>query len=114
MSAGLVHDTWSTALDDSNAAFCLHFVDELILEVIDTMHNIDHGRHVCDKHCAHHRMLGYQLEDGHLWHIGDGKSTRAHTRLECVSQVEGKELAWVEHKSDGHFGWDLIKILLLD
>jgi hypothetical protein len=37
-----------------------------------------------------------------------------HAQLECVLQVEAKELAWVEHKSNGHFGWDLIKISLLD
>ena len=59
-------------------------------------------------------MLGYQIDDGHLWRIGDGKSTRARPRLECVTQEEAKELARCEHKENGHFGRDLIKIALLD
>ena len=72
----MVHDIWSTTLDDSNVALCLRFADEpIFLEVINAMHNIDHGRRVRDKHRARHHMLGYQLEDGRLWCIGDGKST---------------------------------------
>lgn len=59
-------------------------------------------------------MLGYQIDDGRLWRIGDGKSTRARPRLECVTQEEAKELARCEHKENGHFGRDLIKIALLD
>jgi hypothetical protein len=114
-SAGLVHDIWSTTLDDSNLALRLRFADEpIFLEVIDAMHNIDHGKRVRDKRRACHCMLGYQLEDGRLWRIRDGKSTRARARLECISQVEAKELAQVEHESNGHFGRDLIKISLLD
>jgi hypothetical protein len=76
VSAGLVHDIWSTALDDLNLALHSQFVDEpIFLGVIDAMHNINHGKHVRDKRCVRHRMLGYQLEDGCLWRIGDGKST---------------------------------------
>jgi hypothetical protein len=59
-------------------------------------------------------MLGYQIDDGRLWRIGDGKSTRARARLECVTQEEAKALAHTEHEKGGHFGRDLIKIALLD
>ena len=59
-------------------------------------------------------MLGYQIKGGKLWHIGDGKSTRAQACLECITQEEAKELARVEHETNGHFGHDLIKIALLD
>lgn len=51
--------------------------EPVFLEVIDVMANIDHGHRIHNKWCAHHRMLGYQIVDGQLWHIGDGKSTRA-------------------------------------
>src|SRR5882762_10257022 len=59
-------------------------------------------------------MLGYQIDEGRLWRIGDGKSTRAQPRLECVTQEEAKALAHHEHEKNGHFGHDLIKIALLD
>ena len=59
-------------------------------------------------------MLGYQIQDGKLWRVGNGKSTRARARLECVTQEEAKELARIEHAKNGHFGCDLIKIALLD
>ena len=61
-----------------------------------------------------HRMLGYQIEGGKLWRIGDGKLTRARAHLECITQEEAKELAHVKHETNGHFGCDLIKIALLD
>ena len=59
-------------------------------------------------------MLGYQIDEGCLWRIGDGKSTHARPRLECVTQEEAKELARQEHEKNGHFGQDLVKIALLD
>ena len=59
-------------------------------------------------------MLRYQIQDGKLWHVGDGKSTRARAWLECVTQEEAKELVCIEHVKNGDFGHDLIKITLLD
>jgi hypothetical protein len=69
---------------------------------------------VWDKRRAHHCMLGYQIEDGCLYRIGDGKSIHARPHLECVTQEEAVEMARIEHKRGGHFGRDLIKISLLD
>jgi len=44
------------------------------------------------------RMLGYQIEDGRLYRIGDGEvNTRARPRLECVTREEAVELARIEH-----------------
>src|SRR6202050_922374 len=59
-------------------------------------------------------MLGYQIEDGRLYQIGDGKSTRVRPCLECVTREEAVELVRIEHEKGGHFGRDLIKISLLD
>ena len=59
-------------------------------------------------------MLGYQIQDGKLWRVGNGKSTRARAQLECVTQEEAKELGCIKHTKNGHFGRDLIKITLLD
>src|ERR1700679_243710 len=88
--------------------------EPVFLDVIDAMNNVDHGKRVRDKCRARHRMLGYQIENGRLYRIGDGKSTRARPHLECVTQGEAVELARIEHEKGGHFGRDLIKISLLD
>ena len=114
-NTGLAYNIWSAQLDETQTNLRTRFANEpIFLEVIDAMHNIDHGKRVRDKRRARHRMLGYQIDDGRLWRIGDGKSTRARARLECVTQEEAKALAQTEHEKGGHFGRDLIKIALLD
>ena len=59
-------------------------------------------------------MLGYQIDGNKLWRIGDSKSTRACTRLKCITQNEAKEMAHFEHEKNSHFGQDIIKISLLN
>jgi hypothetical protein len=51
---------------------------------------------------ARHRMLGYQIAARKLWRVGDGKSTRARTWLECITQKEAQVLAAEEHRNGGH------------
>jgi len=112
---GLSYDIWTTQLDSEQTNLRERFANEpVFLDVIDAMNNVDHGKRVRDKRRARHRMLGYQIEDGRLYRIGDGKSTRARPRLECVTREEAVELARIEHEKGGHFGRDLIKISLLD
>ena len=112
---GLTYDIWTTQLDSEQTSLRERFANEpVFLDVIDAMNNVDHGKRVRDKRRARHRMLGYQIEKGRLYRIGDGKSTRARPRLECVTQQEAVELARIEHEKGGHFGRDLIKISLLD
>jgi hypothetical protein len=112
---GLAYDIWTTQLDREQTALRDRFANEpVFLDVIDAMNNVDHGKRVRDKRRARHRMLGYQIENGRLYRIGDGKSTRARPRLECVTQEEAVELARIEHEKGGHLGRDLIKISLLD
>jgi len=114
-NTGLVHDIWTTQLDEAQSLLHARFASEpIFLEVIEAMYNVDHGRRICDKHRAHHRMLGYQIDEGRLWRIGNGKSTHARPRLECMTQEEAKELARQEHEKNSHFGQDLVKIVLLD
>jgi hypothetical protein len=102
---GLAYDIWTIQLDSEQTALQERFANEpIFLDVIDAMHNIDHGKHVWDKQRARHCILGYQIENGHLYRIGDGKSTHAKPRLECVTQEEAVELARIEHEKGGHFG----------
>jgi hypothetical protein len=114
-NAGLAYNIWSTQLDETQSSLRARFAKEpVFLEVIDAMHNLDHGKRVRDKCHARHRMLGYQVDDGRLWRIGDGKTTCARARLESVTKEEAKSMACSEHEAGGHFGRDLIKIALLD
>jgi len=114
-NTGLVHDIWTTQLDEAQSSLRARFASEpIFLEVIEAMYNVDHGRRIRDKCRARHQMLGYQIDEGCLWRIGDGKSTCACPWLECVTQEEAKELAHQEHEKNGHFGQDLVKIALLD
>ena len=54
------------------------------------------------------------VEDGKLWYVGGGTSTRAVARRECVTKEEAMELARREHEKGGHFHCDLITMALLD
>ena len=54
------------------------------------------------------------VDEGKLWFVGGGTSTRAVARRECVTKEEAVELARIEHEKGGHFHCDLIKIALLD
>ena len=114
-NVGLTYDIWSAEVDEVTSSLWERFTNEPIFaEVIDAMYNLDHGESLRTKRWARHRMLGYQIDGGKLWHIGDRKSTRAQAWLECVTQAEAKELACLEHKKNGHFSCDLIKISLLN
>lgn len=114
-NSGLKYDIWSVQLDSEQEALRTRFRKEpVFLEVIDAIYNLDHRKRVRDKRRARHRALGYQIEDGRLWRIGDGKSTRARAQLECITQEEAVQLANAQHIRGGHFGCDLIKIALLD
>ena len=88
--------------------------EPVFAEVINAMWNLDYRRSTWDKRWAQHHKLGYQIDGNKLWRIGDSKSTRACTRLECITQNEAKEMPCLEHKRNGPFSRDLIKISLLD
>lgn len=91
------------------------FTDEpVFLQVVDVLLDLDQARTVQEKQRAHHRALGYQIDDGKLWRIGDGKTTRSRPRVKCVSQAEVVELARTEHTDNGHWGRDLVKLALMD
>jgi transposase InsO family protein len=63
---------------------------------------------------ARHRASEYMIEDGKLWRVAGGHSTRARSRVECVTREEATELARLEHKSNGHWQRDSVKKSLLD
>ena len=90
------------------------FINERVfIEVIDSMLQLDHGKSLRVQKRAKHKARGYMIEDGKLWKVGDG-SERARARLECVTREETVQLAWEEHRRNGHFHRDNIKAKLLD
>lgn len=106
---------YSTEIESECSKLQQRFTEEpIFLQVINTFLNLDTGKTVQEKRRARHRALGYQIDGGKLWQLGDGCSTRSCPWLECVSQKEAVELARVEHATNGHWGCDLIKIQLMD
>ncbi|KZP25883.1 hypothetical protein FIBSPDRAFT_678229, partial [Athelia psychrophila] len=111
---GLTHDVFG-ATDEDASKLRERFTDEpLFLQVIDALWDLDRGKTVREKRCARHRALGYWIEGDKLWRLGDGKSTRAKPRRECVSQKEAVELARTEHATKGHWHRDLVKKQLME
>ncbi|OJA13674.1 hypothetical protein AZE42_13674, partial [Rhizopogon vesiculosus] len=88
--------------------------EPLFLEVVEALLDLDSGKPERDHHQARHQALGYIIEEGHLWRIADGKSTRTQARVECISQEEAVEMARDSHVKNGHWGCDLRKLQLMD
>ena len=90
------------------------FADERVfIEIIDSILQLDHGKSLRVQKRARHKAKGYMIDERKLWKVGDG-SNRARARLECVTKGETVQLAWEEHRNNGHFHRDNIKIKLLD
>ena len=91
------------------------FNDEPIFaEVIDAILEMDQSASLWQKKCTQHRVSEYTIEDRKLWCITGGHSTRARSRVECITREEATQLAKQEHKSNGHWQHDLVKKSLLD
>jgi transposase InsO family protein len=114
-SRGIVNDLFGIYPDEVVSSLCERFTDEpIFLEVVQAITKMDSHRNERERNRARHRAEGYQIEEGKLWRIADGKSIRAKPRLECISQTEAIELAKHEHHNNGHWGRDLTKLQLMD
>jgi transposase InsO family protein len=88
--------------------------EHLFIEVIDAILGQDSAKTVRDRKRARHRASQYVLEEGKLWKLHGGTSTRARTKTECVSRKEAEAMAEEQHRKGGHMGRDGVKIALLD
>jgi transposase InsO family protein len=116
-NTGLTHDIFhlSTAGTLEMAKLRERFKDEPIFaEVIDAMLEMDQGTNLRQKKRARHRASEYMIKDGKLWRVAGGHSTRAKSKVECVTREEATQLAREEHKSKGHWQRDSVKKSLLD
>ncbi|KAI0066288.1 hypothetical protein BV25DRAFT_1771996, partial [Artomyces pyxidatus] len=113
-ASGLVHDLFLSTITGDMTQMRDRFADEpIFLEVINALHNLDGQEDEAVRRRARHRALGYAIDEGKLWRIGDGKTARARARTECVTRPEAVALAEAVHK-DLHFGRDHIRLQLLD
>jgi transposase InsO family protein len=116
-NVGLTHDIFYTteATSPEVAKLRERFKDEPIFaEVIDAMLELDHDTSLRQKKRARHRASEYMIEDGRLWRVAGGHSTRAKSRVECITREEASLLAKQEHENNGHWQRDSVKKSLLD
>ena len=116
-NTGLTHDIFHTteAITPALAELRERFKDEPIFaEVIDAILELDQSTSLRLKKRARHRASEYMIEDGKLWRVAGGHSTRAKSRVECVTREEASLLAKQEHETNGHWQRDSVKKSLLD
>jgi len=110
-SRGIVNNLFRVYTDEVISSLHERFTNEpLFLEVVQAIINRDDHRNEREHNHAWHRAEGYEIADGKLWHIADGKSICAKPRLECVLQSEAIELVKHEHATNRHWGCDLTKL----
>jgi hypothetical protein len=88
--------------------------EPIFAEVIDAILEMDQDTNLRQKRRARHRASEYMIEDGKLWRVTGGHSTRARSRVECVTREEATQLAKQEHESNRHWQCDSVKKSLLD
>ena len=116
-NAGLTQDVFHIENSSTPAVANLRerFKNEPIFtEVIDAILELDQGVNLRQRKCARHRASEYMIEDGRLWRVMSGHSTRARSRVECVTREEATQLAKLEHESKGHWQQDSVKKSLPD
>ncbi|KIJ07636.1 hypothetical protein PAXINDRAFT_90095, partial [Paxillus involutus ATCC 200175] len=114
-SSGIVNDLFTVSVNPSIMDLRKRFTKEpLFSEVIEAIYDLDRERSDRERRRARHRAVGYQIDNGKLWRITNGRSIRARARVECISQTEAIELAKLEHGNNGHWGRDLVKLKMLD
>jgi hypothetical protein len=114
---GLTHDVFHLSEGGTPEIAILRerFKDEPIFaEVIYAILEMDQGTSLRQKKQARHRASEYTIEGGKLWRVAGGHSTRARSRVECVTRDEAIQLARHEHETKGHWQRDSVKKSLLD
>ena len=83
-------------------------------EVIDAILELDHGVDLQQRKCARHRASEYMIEGGKLWQVAGGHSTRAKSKVECITKEKAIQLARLKHENNEHWQRDAVKKSLLD
>ena len=115
-STGLVNDLFNISIPEPTIRqLQKRFSNEpVFLDVVNALCDIDKLKPGSKQRRAQHRAMDYMIEDDKLWRVPGPKTTRARSRTECVSKSEAVELARAEHRNNGHWHRDLVKLKLMD
>ncbi|KAG5634374.1 hypothetical protein H0H81_002201, partial [Sphagnurus paluster] len=118
VTVGLVHDIFEVAdipITPDIQELREQFKDiPMLLQVIDTILELDHGTSIQQHNRAQHRASEYMIDGGRLWRVAAGHQIHARLWVECVSKAEAVSMAREEHKNNGHWQRDAIQKALLD
>ncbi|KIK07044.1 hypothetical protein K443DRAFT_87914, partial [Laccaria amethystina LaAM-08-1] len=81
----------------------------MLLEVVDTLLELDQGTSLRKQKRAHHHTSEYALDGGKLWRVATGHHIRVHTHTQCVSPEEAVVLAREELMNNSHWQRDSVK-----
>ncbi|TFK21582.1 hypothetical protein FA15DRAFT_556063, partial [Coprinopsis marcescibilis] len=105
----------SSTVDPTYASLRSRFHNEKVfVDVVDAIYELDQGKSLRDRNRARHKAHEYMIEEGKLWRVGSGNTSRAKARVECISQDEATKLAWEIHRNGGHFHRDNVKVQMLN
>lgn len=114
-TAGLTHDIFHITPTPETELLQERFKDEpLFREVVEALMEMDQGRSIKERKRARHRASQYMMDEGKLWRVAGGNSTRARARTECITQKEAVKAAYQQHVEGGHWGRDSIKLAMMD
>ena len=88
--------------------------EPIFAEVINAILELDNGVDLRQRKRARHRASEYMDQGGKLWQVAGGHSTRAKSKVECITREEAIQLARLEHENNGHWQRDAVKKSLLD
>jgi hypothetical protein len=103
-ATGLTHDIFQVSTSEQENLLRERFKDEpIFLEVVEAILELDQGKSIQNCKKARHRASQYLIEDGKLWRVSGGTKVRGRPKRECVTRLEAKELARIEHETQGHW-----------
>ncbi|KAG2748526.1 hypothetical protein P692DRAFT_201659651, partial [Suillus brevipes Sb2] len=88
--------------------------EPFFVDIIQALVDLDQDKPIRDKRRARHRANNFFLAEGKLWRVANSSANRAHSRLECVTREEARDIAYQEHMENGHWGRNLVKLRLMD
>lgn len=113
---GLVYDLWVVAVVPDEVKRLRERLARvpMFLEAVDALEELRTGETERGRKRAKHRAENYVLDDGKLWRLDKGNTTRARGKVECINREEAVEMARKTHREGGHWGRDAVKVSMMD
>ncbi|KIK58485.1 hypothetical protein GYMLUDRAFT_171114 [Collybiopsis luxurians FD-317 M1] len=112
---GLVNDVFGVSESTDWSALKEQFADEAVfLEALGALEVLKGKGDDAAKRKAQHKAGRFMVEGNCLWKVGGNDGVRDRARVECITKAEAQQMAVQQHDAGGHWGWDHIKLALLD